>query len=162
MSEWAPKRFWKATEAAPVDGGFTVLLDGRTVKTPAKATLVVPTEDLANAVAQEFAAQDEFIDPNTMPFTRTCNSAIDKVRVQHAEVADLLADYGDSDLLCYRADGPDELVARQADKWDPLLDWAAETLGARLAPRVGVMHSPQDTQAIAALRKKVHALDAFQ
>ena len=162
MSEWAPKRFWKATEVASVDGGFSVLLDGRTVKTPAKAALVVPTEGLANAVAQEFAAQDEFIDPNTMPFTRTCNSAIDKVRVQHAEVADLLADYGDSDLLCYRADSPGELVTRQAEKWDPLLDWATQTLGARLEPRVGVMHSPQDAHAIALLREKVHALDAFQ
>ena len=97
-----------------------------------------------------------------MPHTRTANSAIDKVMPQHAEVAALLADYGDSDLLCYRADSPAELVERQKAAWDPMLDWAAETLGARLLPRTGVIHQPQDPQAVALLSRRIGALSAFE
>lgn len=162
MSEWAPKRFWKTTETTPVDAGFGILLDGRPVKTPAKATLFVPSEALAAEIAREFDAQDERIDPTTMPFTRTANAAIDKVAIQHAEVADMLAEYGDSDLLCYRADEPEELVNRQNEQWDPLLDWAEEALDARLEPRTGVIHAPQDPAALQALRGRVHAMSPFE
>ena len=162
MSEWALKRFWKAAEVAPVEGGHTVTLDGRSVKTPAKRLLTVPTEALAREIAAEWQAQGEKVDPAAMPFTRTANSALDKVSVQKDEVADLLAAYGDSDLLCYRADRPADLVARQAEVWDPLLDWAEATLGARLEPRQGVMHEAQDPQALARLARQVHALDAFR
>ena len=132
MSEWKAKRFWKAARTEEADGGFTVLLDTRTVKTPAKAALVVPTQTMADAIAAEWDAQDEVVDPTKMPFTRSANSAIDKVSVQHAEVAQMLADYGDADLLCYRAERPQGLIDRQAAAWDPLLDWAADALGARL------------------------------
>ncbi len=162
MSEWAPKRFWKAATAQATDLGFGVLLDGRPVRTPAKAILTVPTAAIAERIAHEFDAQDDRIDPRTMPFTRTANAAVDKVALQHAEVADMLADYGDSDLLCYRAEAPEELVSRQAEAWDPLLDWAAATLGSRLVPRVGVMHDPQDPEAVARLRTAVHAMSAFE
>ncbi|WP_292289705.1 ATP12 family protein [Marivita sp.] len=162
MSEWAPKRFWKSAETTPTDDGFGVLLDGRPVRTPAKALLSVPTEAVADRIAGEFDAQNDRIDPTTMPFTRTANAAIDKVAIQHAEVADLLAAYGDSDLLCYRAHEPDELVARQAEQWDPLLDWAADALGVRLEPRTGVMHAPQDPASLAILSQKVHAMTAFE
>ncbi|MDA7423117.1 ATP12 family chaperone protein [Thalassococcus lentus] len=162
MSEWAPKRFWKSTEVAQTEGGYTVTLDGRSVRTPAKTLLVLPTQTLANAIAAEWDAQEDKVDPNTMPFTRTSNSALDKVRIQFSEVADMLADYGDSDLLCYRADGPAELVERQARKWDPVLDWAAQELGARLESRQGIMHEPQDASALAELRARVHSLSAFQ
>lgn len=139
MSEWSMRRFWKEAGVVPEDGGFAVKLDGRGVKTPAKTPLVVPTMALAQAIADEWDAQGEKVDPTGMPFTRMANSALDKVRTQHAEVADMLAAYGDSDLLCYRADHPAELIARQAAGWDPLLAWAAEVLGAPLAPRVGVI-----------------------
>lgn len=162
MSEWAPKRFWKDTKADACDGGFTVYLDTRTVRTPAKAAFTLPTRALAEACAAEWDAQSERIDPTTMPITRTANSAIDKVGVQHAEVADLLAAYGDSDLTCYRADTPAELVSRQAEAWDPLLDWADETFGARLEPRVGIMHAPQDAGSLERLRTLVHDLDQFR
>ncbi|MBV7408145.1 ATP12 family chaperone protein [Maritimibacter sp. DP1N21-5] len=162
MSEWAPKRFWKETKAGAVEGGFTVFLDARTVRTPAKAALTVPTLALAEALAAEWDAQAERIDPRTMPMTRTANSAIDKVVPQHAEVAEMLAAYGDSDLTCYRADAPDELVARQAAGWDPLLDWAAETFGARLAPRTGIVHVAQEDAALERLAAEVHALDQFR
>ncbi len=162
MSEWAMKRFWKDATVEPSGPGFAVKLDGRGVKTPAKTPLIVPTEGLAEAVAAEWRAQDERVNPLTMPFTRMSNSALDKVATQRADVAEMLASYGDSDLLCYRADKPTALVKRQIDGWDPLLDWAAETFGARLEPRAGVMHQPQTPDALARLSREVHALDAFQ
>ncbi len=162
MSDWKPKRFWKESAVVEAEGGHTVELDGRRVKTPAKAALVLPTRDMAMAVAAEWDAQDKEVDPATMPFTRSANAAIDKVRVQHAEVADMLADYGDSDLLCYRASHPEALQARQAAAWDPALDWASEVLNARLSPVVGVVHQPQTKPALDALRDQVHALNAFQ
>ncbi|MDU8912225.1 ATP12 family chaperone protein [Aestuariicoccus sp. MJ-SS9] len=159
---WTAKRFWKTAEVAPAEGGWTVTLDTRPVRTPAKSALVVPTRALAQAVAAEWAAQDKVIDPLSMPYTRSANAAIDKVAVQQPEVADMLAAYGDSDLLCYRADSPEELVSRQAAAWDPLLDWAAQDLGARLEPRTGIMHTPQDPDALARLSGQVHALTAFE
>ncbi len=161
MSEWAPKRFWTAAEVTQAETGYGVALDGRTVKTPVKATLVVPTQALAQAIAEEWHAQGERIDPTSMPYTRGANAAIDKVMHQHAAVADMLADYGDSDLLCYRADNPAELVARQSAAWDPMLDWAEAEFGARLVPRTGVMYEAQDPAALEKLRASVHEFDAF-
>ena len=161
MSEWAPKRFWQNAEVAEADSGFAVTLDGRSVKTPAKTPLVVPTEALAREIAAEWAAQEERVNPNTMPFTRMANSALDKVAPQHSAVADMLAAYGDSDLLCYRADDPEGLAERQRQGWDPLLDWAGETFGARLVPVAGVIHQPQDPQALDRLSAEVHAQSPF-
>lgn len=162
MSDWAPKRFWKETKADTCDGGYTVYLDGRTVKTPAKTAFVVPSLGLAEACAAEWEAQEEKIDPSNMPMTRTVNSALDKVSIQRAEVADMLAAYGDSDLLCYRADDPQALVVRQAEAWDPLLDWAEAEFGARLEPRTGIIHAPQNPDALSKLTEAVHALDVFR
>ena len=162
MSDWKAKRFWKEATVADAPTGFAVLLDGRPVKTPAKRALEVPTRAMADAIAVEWDAQQDLIKPNTMPVTKTANAAIDKVSIQHAEVADMLAAYGDSDLLCYRAESPEELVERQAAQWDPMLDWAEETLGVRLLPRVGVMHIPQDSGAVATMRRRTHALDPFE
>jgi chaperone required for assembly of F1-ATPase len=162
MSDWHPKRFWKLADVTEADGGYTVELDGRPVRTPSKALLVMPNRAIAEAVAAEWNAQEEKLRPDTMPVTRTMNSAIDKVALQHSEVADLLAAYGETDLLCHRADAPAELVARQQQGWDPMLDWAAEALGARLVPVVGIIAPDQDPAALAALSQRVHALDAFQ
>lgn len=162
MSEWKTKRFWSATTVVPVDNGYTVQLDGRSVKTPAKELLVVPTEEMARAIAQEWDAQDEKIDPGTMPVTRSANAALDKVRQQKNEVADMIAAYGDSDLICYRATEPKELVERQAKAWDPMLDWAESVLSAPLQPVSGVMHSPQPSDALCSLKDKVHAQCAFK
>ncbi|MFA5580808.1 MAG: ATP12 family protein [Paracoccaceae bacterium] len=161
MNAWAAKRFWTDTRAEADADGYIIRLDDRLLRTPAKAPLVVPTMALAQAIADEWAAQQGEIKPAQMPFTRSANAAIDKVMRQQAEVADMLADYGDSDLLCYRADAPAELAARQAARWDPLLDWAADHLSARLVPVAGVMHRPQDGAALARLRAQVHALDPF-
>ena len=162
MSDWKPKRFWTTSTVVETDGGYTVELDGRRVKTPAKAALDLPTRAMAEAVAREWDAQEKKIDPTTMPFTRSANAAIDKVRHQHGEVADMLADYGDSDLLCYRATHPETLQQRQSEAWDPALDWAADALGARLIPRAGVVHQPQAAEALQRLRSRVLGLNAFQ
>lgn len=162
MNDWAAKRFWTSTTVAEGDDGFEVLLDSRRLRTPAKSALILPTRQMADEVAAEWQAQGERIDPGTMPVTRSANAAIDKVRVQHGEVAEMVVAYGDSDLLCYRADAPVELIQRQAEGWDPLLDWAGDALSARLRPVTGVMHMPQDPEALSALSSQVHALDAFQ
>ena len=161
MSEWTPKRFWKEASVAPAEGGFTIQLDGRPVKTPAKTLLVVPSEALASAIAAEWQAQDKVTDPRTMPYTRSANAALDKVAHQHREVAELIAAYGDADLLCYRAAGPESLIARQADAWDPPLAWAQEALGVSLKPVSGVIHVPQDPAALRTLSDRVNAMDAF-
>ena len=162
MSEWKQKRFWTDAAAVADGAGWTIELDGRRVKTPAKAALQVPTQALAKAIAAEWAAQENVVNPLSMPFTRSANAAIDKVAVQHAEVADLLADYADADLLCYRAEGPEALVARQAATWDPYLDWLAAELGARREPRTGLMHESQDEHALQILRDATHALSHFE
>ena len=161
MSEWKAKRFWKEAGVVQAAEGFTVHLDGRSVKTPAKTPLIVPTRAMADAIAAEWDAQDGQIDPRSMPVTRSANAAIDKVAVQHAEVAQMIADYGESDLLCYRAPGPVELIQRQAQIWDPLLDWAEADLGVRLSTASGVIHVPQDPAVLAQLSARVHAMDNF-
>ena len=162
MSVWSARRFWTTANAVPAPGGFAVQLDARPVRTPLKAPLVLPTQALAEAVAAEWQAQAGRVDPETMPFTRTANSAIDKVAPQQDAVAAMLASYGGSDLLCYRAEGPDDLVARQAEAWDPILDWAAQRLGARLLVTTGVMHVDQPGESLAGLYQRVSGLDPFQ
>jgi len=162
MSGWARKRFWTEAAVFPSDGGWTVQLDGRPIKTPAKAPLVVPTQALAAMIAAEWDAQQGEIRPETMPATRAANAAIDKVRGQQSEVAEMVAAYGATDLLCYRAEHPDALVARQAQVWDPLLDWAARRYGVDWVLVPGVMPRPQPPQTVARLQARVAALDAFQ
>ncbi|MEH7828940.1 ATP12 family chaperone protein [Gemmobacter denitrificans] len=162
MSAWKQKRFWKTATPVAVEGGFTVTLDGRSVKTPAKTLVVVPSMALAELIAAEWDAQQGVVRPETMPTTRMANSALDKVAPQHAAVADMLADYAGSDLLCYRAPGPQALIDRQARAWDPLLDWAALRFGARLTTASGVMHVAQDPAALASLRLAIHRQTIFQ
>jgi chaperone required for assembly of F1-ATPase len=162
MSGWSAQRFWTDTRVEAVDGGFTVRLDGRAVKTPAKTLLVVPTRAMAERIAAEWDAQQGKVDPRTMPWTRSANAAIDKVATQFAEVATLLAAYGDTDLLCYRADGPAELAARQTDGWDPLLAWSATALDAPLTATVGVMPVGQPAESLARLTARITQMTAFQ
>ena len=162
MSGWKAKRFWNSATAEPCDGGFTVRLDGRPVKTPAKAAFVLPTLAMAQAAAREWDAQHGAVNPDTMPVTRAANSAIDKLSVQFDEVVALLAAYGGTDLLCYRATGPEALVARQAAAWDPLLTWAAQDLGAALVATAGVMHVAQPPQSLARLHALTAAFDQFR
>ncbi|WP_308916844.1 ATP12 family chaperone protein [Jannaschia sp. LMIT008] len=158
MTEWKARRFWTEATVEGRDDAFAVRLDGRPVHTPSKIVLAVPTLALAEGIAAEWRAQGEVIDPLSMPLTRAANSAVDKVRPQHDAVAAELAGYGGTDLLCYRAAAPERLVAKQAEAWDPMLDWAAADLGARLAVTSGVMPVQQPANALATLREHVKAL----
>lgn len=159
---WTAKRFWKETGVGPVEGGFAVLLDGRGVKTPAKRPLVLPTAALAQAVAEEWAAQQDKVRPDTMPLTRTANSALDKVAPQFDEVARLLAAYGGHDLLCYRATAPAALTERQAEVWDPILNWAEQTFSAPLNVTQGVIPVDQPAASVRALGQQVFDLSPFE
>ena len=162
MSGWVKKRFWTQAEVCATEGGFTVTLDGRAVKTPGKAALVVPNAAVAQLIAAEFQAQDKVLDPETMPVTRAANSAIDKVQVATSEVTELITAYGDSDLVCYRAEAPEGLVAREAQAWDPLVEWAAHRYGLRPVVRTGIVHAPQPPALLASLRADVERLSVFE
>jgi len=146
------KRFYKDTGVAEADGGFTVTLDGKPIKTPSGRLVVVPKREIAEAIAAEWAAQGENIDPVTMPLTRFANSVVQSV-VDRAElVADDVAKYLGSDLLFYRAGHPEALVAKEAAHWDPVVFWAAEQLGAHFMLAEGINHVTQPDAAIAAAR----------
>ena len=162
MSNWRPKRFWKAASVVADEGGFAVHLDGRPVKTPAKQPLLLPTHALATLVAAEWDAQSGLVNPETMPVTRMANSAIDKVVSQYHEVATLLTAYGETDHLCYRATHPPALAAQQALAWDPLLEWAAESLQAPLKATAGIAPIAQDPTVLARLHDQVLALGNFK
>jgi chaperone required for assembly of F1-ATPase len=155
------KRFYKQVSIAPVEGGFGVLLDGKSVKTPARNTLALPTEKLADAVAAEWDAQGEEVVATAMPLLRLANTAIDGVSVNRNEVIDAILRFGENDLICYRAEQPAELAARQRAGWDPLLDWVAHRHGARMRVAQGLNHVDQSPQALAALREPLEDLDAF-
>lgn len=147
-----PKRFYERVDHAPLDHGLhAIRLDGKPVRTPAKAVLAVADARVAAAIVAEWAAQREVIDPATMPLTRLANSAIDGVTKDPAAVrAEILA-YAGSDLLCYRAADPERLVAQQEAAWSPLIDWMDDRFGARFLLAEGVMHVAQFPETIAAV-----------
>jgi chaperone required for assembly of F1-ATPase len=156
------KRFYKNAATAPGSGGVAVLLDGRPVKTPGRESLAVPTEELAEAVAAEWNEQGDEIDPRGMPLTGLANTAIDRVAPDPAAFARGLAAYGESDLLCYRSEGPGELVRRQNEAWDPLLLWARRRYDIEFETVCGVMHRPQPQQTVERLARAVAARGQFQ
>lgn len=153
------KRFYKETAVDAGDGGFRVLLDGKPMRTPAKAVLVVPTRALAEAIAGEWAGvpEKEEIKTGLLPLTRLAATGLDRVPGQREQVIDDTAKYAGSDLLCYRASAPSSLVERQRNTWQPLLDWAAERYGARLAVVEGMSFVTQPAEALGALRAAVAA-----
>ncbi len=160
MSEWGSRRrFWTRAEIAPADGGWAVLLDGRPLRTPARAALSAPTRAAAEACAAEWAAQGDTVEPDAMPITRALNSAVDRVRPMRAAVVAEVAGYGAADLLCYRAPSPAALVARQAAAWDPWLDWARARHGAALVCAAGVVHVEQPPASLARLQAAVNAYE---
>ena len=146
-----PKRFYEAAGVVADGGSFAVQLDGKPVRTPGRALLALPTAAAAQLVADEFAAQGETIDPVTMPVLRLANTAIDGVAADPQAVLEDVLRFSSSDLVCYRAGEPEGLVARQAEAWDPVIDWARASLGARLYLAEGVMHVEQPREAIAAI-----------
>lgn len=159
MKPELPRRFYAQAGVVERDGLFAVALDGRVARTPGKALLAFDDADIAGLIAEEWAGQVERIDPFSMPMTRIANSAIDGVRSAREAVIAEIASYGGSDFLCYRADGPDELMRRQKDAWNPVLAWAADVLGADLAVVEGIVHRPQPAEALAAIRAAVASHD---
>ena len=152
MRQAQPKRFYTdATVAQASDALFAVHLDGRPVRTPGKALLALPTQAAAQLVAAEFSAQAETIDPMSMPVLRLANTAIDGVAAEMQAVLEDVMRFSSSDLVCYRAEAPDALVARQAEAWDQVLDWTRAALGARFFLAEGVMHVEQPREAVAAV-----------
>ncbi|MCV0397043.1 MAG: ATPase [Rhizobiaceae bacterium] len=147
-----PKRFYQSAQVVQDEaGGWSVQLDGKPVRTPGKSLLALPTDAAARLVAAEFEAQRELIDPPSMPVLRLANTAIDGVAGHIEDVVEDVMRYSGSDLLCYRADGPDDLVARQAQAWDPWIDWVRTTIGARFWLAEGVMHVEQPRESIGAI-----------
>ena len=156
------KRFWKVVTAEPEGDGWTIKLDGRAVKTPARAPLVVPTGTLAAAIADEWRSVGDAIDPRAMPLTGLANAAIDRVAPDRQKFAQGLARYADADLACYRAEGPRELVERQEQEWDKLLAWARRRYDRDFATTCGIIHVAQPEATVERLSHAVAALDAFR
>jgi chaperone required for assembly of F1-ATPase len=158
------KRFYKTAEVAPAPqaSGYVIRLDGKQLATPGKAALVLPTPALAEAIAEEWASQGEELKPAAMPLMRLAATATDRVAAARSEVIEELMRYAGTDLLCYRAEEPEPLVARQAVVWQPLLDWALARFGAELTTVCGLMPQPQPDAALAALRRPLQHLDAMQ
>lgn len=156
-----PKRFYKNAEAVAEKGGFAITLDGRPTRTPAREPLVLPTEALGAAVAAEWNAQGETIDPATMPLTRIANVAIDGVARARDEVAAEIVKYAGSDLVCYRAEHPERLVAKQSLHWDPVLGFARDALKARFLLAEGVVFVGQPDEALEAVGAVIPRDDVF-
>ncbi len=154
-------RFYKTVSIAADGGAFRLLLDGKPVRTPAKKQFLLPTRALADAVAAEWDAQAERIDPATMPLTRFANSAIDGMMGREPEVRADIVKYAGSDLVCYRAEGPPELVRRQAIGWDPVLAWSRDVLGASFQVAQGVMPATQSASAMTGIARAVEGYRAF-
>ncbi|MFG1344788.1 ATP12 family protein [Xanthobacter autotrophicus DSM 431] len=152
-----PKRFYKEVSVGEAEGGFTVLLDGRSVRTPARGLLLAPTRALAEAMAAEWAAQESEINPFRMPLTRLVNVALDRVAAEVQAVADEVVNYAGTDMLFYRAEGPQKLVERQARHWNPVLDWMNEAHDARFFLAEGVVHVAQPAPALEKVRALVPA-----
>lgn len=156
------KRFWKEVSVEREDDGWALKLDGRPMRTPARASLLVPAEALANAIAEEWRSVDADIDPRAMPLTGLANAAIDRVAPERQAFAGGLARYAEADLACYRSDWPPDLLERQRSAWDPLLAWARRRYDVDFVTTSRLMHVPQPQATIELLAHAIGALDAFR
>lgn len=156
------KRFWKAADVTREGDGWGVSLDGRPLRTPARAVLNVPGEALARAIAAEWNGVESEIDPRDLPLTGLANAAVDRVAPDREAFAAGLARYAEADLACYRAEGPPALVERQSAAWDPLLDWARRRFDVDFRSTSGLVHVPQPPATVDRLGHAVAALDAFR
>ena len=155
------KRFYKEVSVAHGIAGFSVLLDGKPVKTPGRRALALPTEKLATAIAVEWQSQGAEVIATTMPLLRLANTVIDGVAVNPGDVVTAILRFGENDLLCYRAHQPPDLVARHAQGWDPLLDWVRRRYGAHMTIAESLGHVNQSPDALGALRKALEDFDPF-
>lgn len=162
MLKTGAKRFYKDVDVRAEAAGFAVLLDGRAMKTPAGATMVAPTRALADAIAAEWRGQGETLKPEGMVLTKALNTALDRIAASRAAIVEDLVKYAGTDLLCYRAESPAELVRRQREAWDSWLEWASERFGARLAVTTGVGHVAQDRESLARLSAAIDAHDSHR
>ncbi|MEO6198488.1 MAG: ATP12 family protein [Sphingomicrobium sp.] len=156
------KRFWKAVAAKRGEGGWTIELDGKPLRTPARALLLLPTEQLAGAIAAEWAAAGEDVDPRAMPMTGLANAAIDHVAPDPKAFASGLARYAEADLACYRAQGPSALVEQQAQDWDALLEWARRRFDVDFTTTSGLAHIAQPPATVEQLVQQVMQLGPFE
>jgi chaperone required for assembly of F1-ATPase len=156
------KRFYRQAAVADTADGFGIELDGKPLRTPAKTPLVVPSRALAEAIAEEWQRQGDAVIAAELPLTSLANAAIDVVAKRRADIAEDIAKYAGTDLLCYRADHPPSLVARQQAAWQPLLDWATSRYDAPLTVIVGVLPVAQPEPSLQALRHAVDGCDAWR
>ena len=156
------RRFWTEACAVEADGGWSIMLDGRPLKTPARALLVLPKATLSDTVVAEWNAAPQTVDPRAMPMTGLANAAVDRVAPDKAGFAAGLARYAEADLLCYRADNPAKLVDRQAARWDPLLAWARRRFDVDFAETIGIIHVDQPLATVERLAHEISMLDAFR
>jgi len=156
-----PKRFYLAAVAAPLEGGFGVALDARTLRTPAGARLVLPSLALAELVASEWSAVEGAIDYALMPATRLAFTAADRVGRARAAMASEVARQAGADLLCYFAEAPASLTRRQEERWGPVLDWAARTQDLRFEPTAGILHRAQPQATLNRVEALAGELDDF-
>ncbi len=155
------KRVYREVWVAPAGDGWSILLDARTLQTPGRAALVLPKQSLADAIAAEWDAQVETIVPATMPLMRLAATAVDRVAPQRTRAIEEIIGYVGTDLVCYRADRPAELIARQGVLWQPLVDWATLRFDAPLPVTTGVAPRPVSAAAVAAFRSAVEAFDLW-
>ena len=156
------KRFWKEAAVGGEGEGWAIKLDGRPVRTPARASLIVPAEALAEAIADEWRSVGDTIDPRAMPLTGLANAAIDRVAPEPQAFAGGLAKYAEADLACYRSEWPPELVSQQEKSWDELLAWARRRYDVDFSTTSGLLHVPQPQATIERLAHEVAALDPFR
>lgn len=156
-----PKRFYQDATIAAREDQYCIELDGRQVRTPLRRVLEVPSLSIAEALAGEWRRQHDVIDPATMPLTRLVNAALDAVAGREAAVRADIVKYAGTDLVCYRAEHPQVLVARQAEAWDPILAWARDSLGAELLPAKGIVHQAQPAAALARIASAIEPLPAL-
>ena len=162
MNSWKPRRFWSRAGIVEVERGFAVSLDGQTAATPSGNALELPARQMAELVCAEWNRQQDEIDPSSMPHTRLANTAIDRISAAKDEAVAALVEFAESDLLCHRAGRPEQLVARQRNSWDPVIEWADRSLGAPLRIGSGVMPVRQAGGSLGRLKELTAALDPFE
>jgi chaperone required for assembly of F1-ATPase len=157
----APRRFYKNATVTEVEGGWGIQLDGKTLRSPAKRPFVLPTEALAVAIAEEWQSQADKIDPHSMPLMQFAATAIDRLADDRNSLIEEVAGYGHSDLICYRAEGPEELVRRQEECWQPLIAWVAERFDIALNVTTGIVAVEQPAHTLATFRRVLAACDLY-
>lgn len=153
------KRFWTDAEAVEEAGGWAIFLDSRPLRTPARASLLLPSRRLADAIVEEWRRSPDDVNPREMPLTGLANAAVDRIASDQGTFAAGVAKYAEADLICYRVEGPPALVARQHEHWDPLLAWARKRFDVEFRVTTALLHVPQPDETVRRLHQEVSALE---